>query len=264
MDPMKPEIEALARQLSIEGNRVIWPDPDELVRIIDCIRRIIFPEHDKPMSQLLESLRRRLTRQIALVCPDGGEKTCMAFLRKLPELRAVVQKDLQAAFDGDPAAKGTDEILLCYPGLFAVTVYRAAHELYLLDVPMIPRMMTEYAHGLTGIDIHPGAVIGAYFFIDHGTGVVIGETTRIGDHVKIYQGVTLGALSTRAGQGLRGVKRHPTVCDHVTIYAGASILGGDTVIGENSVLGSNVFITSSVAPGTRVSAESNSLQFHKK
>lgn len=154
--------------------------------------------------------------------------------------------DVQAGYDGDPAAYNTDEIILSYPGLYAIFVNRLAHELFLLGVPLIPRMMTEYAHGLTGIDIHPGATIGEYFFIDHGTGVVVGETTKIGKNVKIYQGVTLGALSTRGGQSLRHTKRHPTLEDNVTVYSGASILGGETVIGQGAVIGSNAFITSSV------------------
>ena len=171
---------------------------------------------------------------------------------------------MQAAFDGDPAAKTKEEIIFCYPGLFAIFVYRMAHELYEMKVPFIPRIMTEYAHGHTGIDINPGADIGEYFCIDHGTGVVIGETTGIGDHVKIYQGVTLGALSTRSGQLLRDVKRHPTIEDHVTIYSNASILGGETVIGKGSVIGGNAFITSSVAPGTRVIGNTPELSFTEK
>ena len=158
--------------------------------------------------------------------------------RAIPDVRAVAQTDVEAFFEGDPAAYSSDEIIFCYPGLFAVTVYRLAHVLYTLEVPMLPRMMTEHAHSITGIDINPGATIGNYFFIDHGTGIVVGETTRIGDHVKIYQGVTLGALTTRGGQSLRGKRRHPTIEDNVTIYAGASILGGATVIGRDSVIDS--------------------------
>ena len=169
--------------------------------------------------------------------------------------------DLEAAFQGDPAAKYRDEIILSYPGMFAITVNRLAHELFLLEVPLIPRIMTEYAHSITGIDIHPGATIGKYFFIDHGTGVVVGETTVIGDRVKIYQGVTLGALSTRGGQKLRDVRRHPTIEDDVTIYSGASILGGETVVGKNSVIGSNVFITSSIPADTKVSMKDQDLRW---
>lgn len=160
---------------------------------------------------------------------------------------------MQAGFDGDPAAKSKEEIIFSYPGLFAIFVYRIAHELYIRNVPFIPRIMTEYAHAKTGIDINSGAVIGESFFIDHGTGIVIGETTVIGDNVKLYQGVTLGGLSTRGGQKLSGVKRHPTIEDNVTIYAGATILGGQTVIGKNSVIGGNTFITESVPENSRIS-----------
>ena len=184
-----------------------------------------------------------------------------SFFEKVPKIRDYLESDLQAAYEGDPAAYYKDEIILSYPGMFAVTVNRIAHELYLLSVPLIPRIMTEYAHSITGIDIHPGASIGKYFFIDHGTGIVIGESTKIGEHVKIYQGVTLGALSTRGGQRLKSLKRHPTIEDNVTIYSGASILGGDTVIGKNTVIGSNAFITKSIAEGTRVSIRNQELQF---
>ena len=183
------------------------------------------------------------------------------FLQKIPQIREYLDTDLEAFFDGDPAAESRDEIILCYPGFYAITVYRMAHELYLMNVPMLPRIMTEYAHTQTGIDINPGATIGKYFFIDHGTGIVIGETTWIGEHVKIYQGVTLGALSTRGGRKLQNKKRHPTIEDNVTIYSGASILGGDTVIGRGSVIGGNVFITSSVDMETRVSVKDQELLF---
>jgi len=177
----------------------------------------------------------------------------IAFLNKLPQIREVLLTDVQATYDGDPAARDEHEIIFAYPGLFAITVYRLAHELYLMQIPLIPRIMTEYAHGLTGIDINPGATIGRYFFIDHGTGIVVGETTEIGDNVKIYQGVTLGALSTRGGQSLRGKKRHPTLGDEVTVYSSTSILGGASVIGKGAVIGSNVFITSSIPANARVS-----------
>lgn len=186
--------------------------------------------------------------------------TCQ-FLEKIPQIREMLELDLQAFYDGDPATGYKQEIILAYPGFYAITVNRFAHELFLLGIPLIPRMMTELAHSRTGIDIHPGATIGKYFFIDHGTGVVIGETTHIGDHVKLYQGVTLGALSTNGGQSLRGTQRHPTIEDYVTIYSGASILGGETVIGKNSVIGSNVFITKSVDPDTRVSIQNQELKF---
>ncbi len=174
-------------------------------------------------------------------------------------MRALIETDVQAAYDGDPAAYNTDEIIFSYPGLYAIMVNRIAHELYKLSVPLIPRIMTEHAHSLTGIDIHPGATIGKYFFIDHGTGIVVGETTVIGDNVKIYQGVTLGALSTKGGQKLKNKRRHPTIEDNVTIYSGASILGGDTVIGAGSVIGGNAFITASIPAGTRVSIKNQEL-----
>jgi serine O-acetyltransferase len=223
---------------------------------------------------LIEDVMFHLTRQIALVYQSQGEleesaqrhaqDVCLAFFRKIPEVRALVQTDLQAAYDGDPAATGMAEIIFAYPGLFAITVYRLANVLYRMGVPMIPRIMTEHAHCVTGIDIHPGATVGEYFFIDHGTGIVIGETTVIGDRVKIYQGVTLGALSTRGGQDLRGKRRHPTIEDNVTIYAGASILGGNTVIGRNSVIGSNAFITESIGPETRVTTKCQELEIRVK
>ena len=171
---------------------------------------------------------------------------------------------MEAFYAGDPAAFSVDEIIFCYPGLFAITVYRLAHILYELGIPVLPRIMSEHAHSITGIDIHPGATIGKYFFIDHGTGIVVGETTIIGDHVKIYQGVTLGALTTRGGQSLKGKKRHPTIEDHVTIYAGASILGGTTVIGRESVIGSNVFITHSIPRCTTVTVKSQELQMKSR
>src|SRR4029077_1341279 len=185
-------------------------------------------------------------------------------LRRLPDIRYILEDDVESAYLGDPAAKGHYEIIFCYPGLEAVTVYRLAHELLLLGVPLIPRMMTEVAHSKTGIDIHPGARIGPGFFIDHGTGVVIGETCDIGRNVKLYQGVTLGALSfprDAAGNIIRGMKRHPTLEDDVVIYANATILGGDTVIGHHAVIGSNVWITQSVAPHTSVAMEKPSLRF---
>ena len=176
-----------------------------------------------------------------------------SILNKIPEIRDKLRGDVSAAFEGDPAAKSLDEIILSYPGAEAIAVYRVAHEIHLLKVPFIPRIMTEYAHSKTGIDIHPGATIGEHFFIDHGTGVVIGETTEIGKNVRIYQGVTLGALSIKkdaSGNIARGGKRHPTIKDNVIIYAGATILGGETVVGEDSVIGGSVWLTESVPPCT--------------
>ena len=256
------------------------PDREVIVDLTHKLMRIIFPgwsrnkhrriydaRHD--LSMLIEDVTFHLTEQTELILrPTLGEEatlkaqeTVLAFLERIPAVRAVAQTDLTAFFDGDPAAFSTDEIVFCYPGLFAVTVYRLAHELYLLKVPMLPRIMTEHAHSATGIDINPGATIGDHFFIDHGTGIVIGETAVIGSRVKIYQGVTLGALTTRGGQSLRGQRRHPTIEDDVTIYAGASILGGNTVIGRDCVIGSNVFITHSIPPCTTVSVKSQELQY---
>lgn len=192
---------------------------------------------------------------------EEAKEICGEFFERLPYIQEMLLKDIQAGFDGDPAAKSKEEIIFSYPGVFAIYVYRTAHELYKRNVPFIPRIMTEHAHGRTGIDINPGAEIGEYFFIDHGTGVVIGETTEIGNNVKIYQGVTLGALSTRSGQKLAGVKRHPTIGNNVTVYSNSTVLGGDTVIGENTIIGGNTFITESVPANTRVSAKSPELVF---
>ena len=258
------------------------PDKAVITDIIQKLLRIVYPGYSRDksyriynvkhnLSMLIEDVMFNLNRQILLVLQASGmeeseaaeksQELCLQFFRRIPELRAVIQTDVQAAFDGDPAATSKDEVIFCYPGLFAITVYRLAHILYTLQVPLLPRIMTEHAHSVTGIDIHPGATIGKYFFIDHGTGIVIGETTIIGEHVKIYQGVTLGGLTTRGGQSLRGKKRHPTIEDNVTIYAGASVLGGETVIGRDSVIGSNAFITRSIAPCTTVSIKSQELQF---
>lgn len=192
---------------------------------------------------------------------QAAQELSVEFFKKIPGIREYVEGDLEAAYDGDPAAYYREEIILSYPGLYAISVNRIAHELFLMGVPLIPRIMTEHAHWQTGIDIHPGATIGRNFFIDHGTGIVIGETTVIGNNVKIYQGVTLGALSTRGGQKLQGKRRHPTIEDDVVIYSGASILGGETVIGHGAVIGSNAFVTKSIEPGTRVSIRNQELIF---
>ncbi len=265
----------------------LQPSKKEIIGILDKIQIILFPAHfgrkksvsdfavKYELGMLIEEVYSALIEQITLALlhhpefqdTDKAERKERAavlastFLDKITMLREYLKMDLQAAFDGDPAAFNKDEILFSYPGFYAIMVNRIAHELHLLKVPLIPRIMTEWAHSETGIDIHPGATIGRYFFIDHGTGVVIGETTTIGDRVKIYQGVTLGGLSTRAGQGLRDVKRHPTIENDVTIYSNASILGGGTVIGEGCVIGGNCFITSSVPPHTRVSFQAPELQY---
>ena len=260
------------------------PKKDTIVKIIVQLRNIIFPEYFKNsnyrvytirnnLSMQLEDVMYNLSKQISIVLkylPEHenksddellteAEQLTLKFLDRLTEIRRLINTDLEAAYDGDPAAFNKPEIVFSYPGLFAILVSRIAHELYLLNVPLIPRIMTEYAHTQTGIDIYPGATIGEYFFIDHGTGIVVGETSVIGNNVKIYQGVTIGALSTREGQKLHGTRRHPTIEDNVTIYAGASILGGNTVIGRNSVIGSNVFITTSIPPDTRVSIKTQEL-----
>jgi serine O-acetyltransferase len=210
-------------------------------------------------EQITRSLRHECLRydQVCVECAKLGYEEAIRFLEAIPVMRRVLATDVRAAYDGDPAARSYDEIVFSYPGIFAVTVYRIAHELYEQNVPLIPRIMTEFAHSVTGIDIHPGARIGESFFIDHGTGVVIGETGVIGKNVRLYQGVTLGALSLPkdAGERLRGQQRHPTIEDDVIIYAGATILGGETVIGARSVIGGNVWITESVPPDTKVLLE---------
>ena len=256
------------------------PDKDVIIDLTNKLMRIVYPGYSRDknyriynarhnLSMLIEDVMYNLSKQTELILRPGmgegaaerAQEIALEFLGQIPEIRALAQTDLEAFFDGDPAAFSTDEIVFCYPGLYAVTVYRLAHVLYALKVPMLPRIMTEHAHSVTGIDINPGATIGDHFFIDHGTGIVIGETTVIGSHVKIYQGVTLGALTTRGGQRLRGQRRHPTIEDNVTIYAGASILGGNTTIGRDCVIGSNVFITHSIPPCTTVSVKSQELQY---
>lgn len=249
------------------------PNRSEVVRLIEKLRCLLFPGYfdKKYLSQenlyyhvgsLLEEVKYLLNKQLLCLLNKKKEdnesiknetnKIIETFFKKLPKIREIIATDIEATFDGDPAATDREEIIISYPGIYAISIYRLAHELYILNVPMLPRIMTEQAHSMTGIDIHPGAKIGAYLFIDHGTGIVIGETTVIGKHVKIYQGVTLGALSTKGGQSLKGKKRHPTIEDNVTIYSGASIFGGDTVIGKNSVLGSSVFVTNSIKPGSKL------------
>ncbi len=272
------------------------PNYDTVIEIAQDLKEVLYPGYRRRdrlhlgnvtfyVGDLIDRLHDRLTEQItrALRHEAGkraggspqsenddfetlGQAKAMAFLEKLPELRHILALDVQAAYDGDPACKSLDEVIFCYPGLEAVTIYRLAHVLHELGVPLIPRMMTEWAHGRTGIDIHPGAKIGRYFFIDHGTGVVIGETTEIGDHVKIYQGVTLGALSfppDAEGKLVRGRKRHPTLEDRVVIYANATLLGGETIVGHDSVIGSNVWLTHSVAPHTTVMLEKPTLKIRE-
>lgn len=266
-----------------KGRRQL-PDRASIIGILKDLRRIMFPgffgdenitliSPDYFIGDRLTHVYTALQKQVftSLYYRDyekekreeieeKAEEICAQFLRRLPDIQQLLMKDVQAGFDGDPAAKSREEVVFSYPGLFAVFVYRIAHEFYVQDVPFLPRIMTEYAHSRTGIDINPGATIGEYFFIDHGTGVVIGETTEIGDYVKLYQGVTLGALSTRSGQKLSGKKRHPTIENHVTVYSGASILGGETIIGEGVIVSGGAFVTKSVPAYTKVIVKNPELQ----
>lgn len=260
------------------------PDQDKVVEIVNKLLRIFFPGFYRDevykifnmrhtLAALVEDVMFNLQKQVTIALKNEpsyaqssendvrkkAKEITIALMKQVPRMREYIDTDLDAMFDGDPAANSKNEIILCYPGLLASTIHRIAHVLWELEVPLIPRMMTEYAHSKTGIDIHPGATIGKYFFIDHGTGIVVGSTTTIGEHVKLYQGVTLGALSTSAGQSLHGVKRHPTIEDNVTIYSGASVLGGQTVIGHGSVIGSNAFVTSSIKPDSRVTIQNQEL-----
>ncbi|MEM2960061.1 MAG: serine O-acetyltransferase EpsC [Candidatus Bathyarchaeia archaeon] len=257
------------------------PSKQEVIEILEDLLSVIFPGYfgnakiDKSnvryfVGSVLSSIYSRLVNEVEKslkylsrkfgvvseeVCRKRAKMIVKEVLERIPEIRAMLSGDIQAAYDGDPAAKSTDEVILSYPCILAIATYRIAHELYERGVPLIPRIMTEYAHSKTGIDIHPGAKIGKNFFIDHGTGVVIGETTEIGDNVKIYQGVTLGALSfpkDDRGKIIKGSKRHPTVGNNVVIYSGATILGGETIIGDDAVIGGNAWITSSVPSGTKV------------
>ncbi len=241
------------------------PDRRRVIEIIKLIQAAFFPDFFKVSgvapSEHLETAFELLKEQIERAAlfgninPENAGALAEDFFKRLPKIKAMLLKDIKALFDGDPAAKSYEEVILCYPGFYAITIYRIAHELYLLKIPLLARMMTEFAHEKTGIDIHAGATIGEYFFIDHGTGIVIGETTVIGDHVKLYQGVTLGARSFELdvfGNPVKGIKRHPNIGNNVVIYANATILGGDTCIGDNCVIGAGVWLTSSVEKNKRV------------
>ncbi|HTM52750.1 MAG TPA: serine acetyltransferase [Pirellulales bacterium] len=291
---LKEQLPELTNQIvqTYSENRLIshlghcpLPNYEVVNAAIEDLKEIIYPGYRRReglhignvtyhVGDLIDGLHDRLTTQIARALRHDaglsqdcggdqdfealGQAKAILFLEELPELRRALALDAQAALDGDPAVKTLDEVIFCYPGLEAVTVYRLAHALHELEVPLIPRMMTEWAHSKTGIDIHPGARIGHHFFIDHGTGVVIGETCEIGNHVKLYQGVTLGALSFATdgdGNLVRGHKRHPTLEDYVVIYANATVLGGETIIGHHSVIGSSVWITRSIEPHTTVVLE---------
>ncbi len=256
------------------------PSSENVVQVIEILQEIIFPGYfgkkgldshsikyhvgdslqtvyELLINEIYRGIRHgcKLSESDCDHCEEIAEVQTIRFLEKIPDLRYALATDVQAAYEGDPASKGFDEVIFSYPCIFAIMIYRLAHELLLQCIPILPRMMTEFAHSKTGIDIHPGAKIGNYFFIDHGTGVVIGETTEIGENVKLYQGVTLGALSfpkDREGNVIRGKKRHPTIEDEVVIYAGATVLGGDTIIGKGSVVGGNVWLTHSVPPRTKI------------
>lgn len=266
------------------------PQLDKIIEILNDFKEVLYPGYRRRqglhggnisyyVGNLVDRIFNELSTQIARALQhedvvfesrgewysylEQGEQLTLKLLERLPEIRRVLATDVQAAYDGDPACKSLDEVIFCYPGLDAITVHRIAHELYLLNVPFIPRMMAEWSHKETGIDIHPGATIGESFFIDHGTGVVIGETTVIGKQVKLYQGVTLGALSfptDSEGNIIRTMKRHPTIDDRVVVYASATILGGETIVGHDSVIGSSVWLTRSVQPHTTVTLEKPKLR----
>lgn len=245
--------------------RAKLPDRQVVYSILEDLHKLTFPGYfgterflsgDAYAEGIMVSLYEKLKSQMKRIYQDKGqaEEAMLKFMEAIPQVQELLAKDVEAQLAGDPAASNKQEIILAYPGLYAIFVYRYAHVLYELKVPMIPRIMSEYAHGQTGIDINPGATIGEYFFIDHGTGIVIGETAIIGNGVKIYQGVTIGALSTRKGQALAGIKRHPTIEDNVIIYANATILGGDTVVGRNATVAGNTFVTESIPADAKVSA----------
>lgn len=267
------------------------PSKTAVIDILHKLRAVLFPGYfnnekldpvnlryfvGKTIAELFDMLSEQISRSIrhdcfkfnleCSECTERGYENALALLESIPELQRKLSTDILAVFEGDPAAKSYDEIIFSYPGMFAITVYRIAHKLYTLGVPLLPRIMSEYVHGETGIDIHPGATIGDRFVIDHGTGVVIGETSDIGQNVRIYQGVTIGALSVPKGkiEEMKDQKRHPTIEDDVIIYSGATILGGDTVIGARSVIGGNVWITESLPPDTQVLIESPRLIYRKK
>ena len=266
-------------ELLLGKSEKMLPSRDIIIDILKDLKQLIFPGYFSTSlvdinnakyytGQMLAGLHYKMKKQIALALAydkaadrsasstevqTEAEDICCSFLKAVPGIQELLLLDVQAGYDGDPAAASKEQIIFSYPGFYAVFVYRIAHELYNMKVPFIPRIMTEHAHSKTGIDINAGASIGKYFFMDHGTGIVIGETTVIGDFVKLYQGVTLGALSTRGGQHLKGIKRHPTIEDRVTIYSNATILGGETIIGRDSVIGGGAFITSSIPEKTRVS-----------
>ncbi|MBR2635104.1 MAG: serine acetyltransferase [Clostridia bacterium] len=268
LEKIQRELDALTLNSPIDaGNGChALPNRKEVVDLIKDLQSLLFPECFKSRSVTQEglcgvSLLRKIENEIVTLiektaafsdAPPDAAFCAEAFLSRLPHIKALLLKDVEALYEGDPAARSREEVLLCYPGFYAISIYRLAHELYLLKVPMIPRIMTEYAHEKTGVDIHAGATVGEYFFIDHGTGIVVGETTVIGDHVKLYQGVTLGAKSFELdenGNPIKNIKRHPNIGNHVVIYANATILGGRTFVGDGCVIGASVWLTRSVEAG---------------
>lgn len=277
-----------SKEVSVQLGPIPMPSHESVVQLIHKIRCILFPGYfsstilnrsslEYVIGQETTELYARLSKQIVLAmqhdcfrshkacsqCKHRGHQLALEFIKDLPNIEALLATDIKAAMDGDPAAKGADEVIFSYPGLLAISIYRMANSLHRLKVPTLPRIMTEHAHSLTGIDIHPGATIGKSFFIDHGTGVVVGETTTIGNRVRIYQGVTLGALSLPhdAGERYRNQKRHPTIEDDVIVYANTTILGGETVIGARSTIGGNIWLTESVPPDTKVLMKRPELAF---
>jgi len=264
--PTEAVIEAAVAALSARGDDALvkadhegHPDWNQAVAWTERAKALVLHERDpETLRSLLPDLADglgHLLERAGLSSGSAAASVIGAFLEALPEVRAGMAEDVEAAFEGDPAAKTFGEILVSYPSIAAIAIHRMAHVLFELGVPQLPRIMSEYAHARTGIDIHPGARIGRRFFIDHGTGVVIGESSRIGDNVRLYHGVTLGAFSPRRGQTIRGTKRHPTLEDDVTIYPGATILGGETVVGHGSVVNANAYVTESVPPNSRVVPE---------
>ena len=268
-------------EIPIYGDAQRMPSRDTVIEIIRDCQKLFFPVYygnrdllklppEQYSALLMEHIHEKLTAQIALTMSECEENDARAydiasdFVARLPAIQEMLLKDLAANFDGDPAAYSMEEVLLSYPGMFAIFIYRIAHELYARKVAMIPRMMSEYAHSQTGIDINPGATIGEYFFIDHGTGVVVGETSIIGDNVKLYQGATLGALSPAGMPTNPGVRRHPKVGNNVVLYANSTLLGGATEVGDNVIVGGNAFLTSSVEPDTIVSVKTPELTFRGK
>ena len=270
-----------AAALPMYGDALRLPSRQAIIEIIRAVQKLLFPVYygekhllKLPPEQygalLMERIFDDLSAQIALTMEKTeenrrrAEEAAGGLLARLPDIQSMLQKDLDAFFDGDPAAHSMEEVVLSYPGFFAIFIYRIAHELYEMKVPMIPRIMTEYAHSQTGIDINPGAAIGDYFFIDHGTGIVVGETAVIGDHAKLYQNTTLGALSPAGMRGVPGERRHPKIGSNVTVYAGSTLLGGATEIGDNVVIGGNAFLTDSVEPNTTVSIKKPEMLFRDK